>query len=154
MQRLGIEKKSGKEFTLVEWEALKNCLSKAEQVSKQKEADAEQLRQAVPAETDKPNKIVKISCIDTATMRARLAAAKQEYDYNKMLITMFQSEAHSYFKSTGKTTMMTHNGSMSPIPAIVNLEKFVKLNIALSKQISDLESDLDIGEDSADDPFV
>jgi len=108
----------------------------------------------VNGKTDQVKRQGKIAAIDTATMRMRLSAAKQEFDFNKMLITMFQAEANKYFRETGGTTMMSHNGAMVSIPAIVNLEKYVKLNIAVSKLVSELESDLDIDEDDLSDPFA
>ena len=169
MERLEIEKKAGNELSLTEWEALKQNLSRTAENNRQRRSDAENIKitseiankivteasdeDTTDTKSDKSKKQLKISSIDTATMRARLAAAKQEYDYNKMLITTFQGEAAAYYKSQGTTTMMSHNGSMVSIPSIVNLEKYVKLNIAVSKLISDLEGDLDIGDIDDEDPF-
>jgi len=179
MERLGIGKKRSGEFSIAEWEALKNHLSKTSDINRQKFSDAIKVSGAaggagkvsgaigeaaddggdaatnigIDAKPDRSRRQTKIADIDTATMRARLVAAKQEYDYNKMLITTFQGEAAAYYKSQGTTTMMSHNGSMVSIPSIVNLEKYVKLNIAVSKLISDLEGDLDIGDIDDEDPF-
>ena len=151
IKRLSIENKGG-ELSPDEWERLKTELSSAANVNKQKKADAKKIELTEPIVHNVQS--TKISDIDASSLKERLACAKQEYDFNRGMITMFQAEASAYFEVEGKTTMQAHNGSMSTIPAVVNLEKYVKLNIALSKLINDLENDLDMEVDGGDDPFA
>jgi hypothetical protein len=157
MERAGIAKTKGGEFSLSEWELLKSGLSGVSEKNLHKAKDAQQVS-GIKKDMSEINdvsrlKTAAISGINHATLQERLYTAKQEYDYNRGLIIVFQDEISAYFKEHGRTTVMTHNGSMSAVPAVTNLEKYIKLNIALSKLISELESDLDLDVDGEDDPF-
>lgn len=158
IDRLGIEKKAGGEYPLNEWEALKQELTSTAGVSRQKRQDANAIKQtskaALREEAAKTKDAAVISGVAASTLQVRLDMAKQEYDYNRMMISVFQAETDVYVMEHGRTTIMSHNGSLAAIPSITNLEKYVKLNIALSKLISDLESDLDLSADGEGDPFA
>ena len=89
-----------------------------------------------------------ISGVETATLRERLKNAKQEYDYNRRLVDMFQSEIDSFYLENGRTFVVMKNNAVAAIPAIANLDKYIKLNISLAKLIGDIEADLDLEVDS------
>jgi hypothetical protein len=154
---LGIEKKT--EYPIDEYEAIINSLKGLSVVSKKKKADASGIEKTATAAaaamtTKEATKNVNaVSNDEKSTLSQRLQNAKQEYNYNRELIVSFQTEIKLYIDEYGKTTAATHNGAMAPIPAVSNLEKYVKLNAMLSKMISDLESDLDLAADPGDDPF-
>ena len=157
IERLGLEKKAGESYPLEEWEALKQELKLTSEAGKQKRDDTKKFKKALTSAAkatakQKPDK--GLSEIATSTLQDRLNRAKQEYDFTRRLIMSFQAETDAYYEMHGKTTIMTNNGAMGVIPSITNLEKFVKLNIALSKLITDLESDLDLEGEGADDPFA
>jgi len=149
LERLGINKRTGGEFTAGEWERLKTGISCSSENNKKKKTDAGKVANTKAAKNDG----VYISGTDAATLKERLNFAKLEYDYNRNLIVLFQDEASAYIKEEGRTTMMSHNGTATSIPAVVNLDKYIKLNISLSKLISELENDLDMEVDVGDDPF-
>jgi len=157
LERLGIEKKAGDEYPLAEWELLKKELATTSKDNKQKLTDADNVDRAVKGGSKKAKneimKSTKLKDVEQGTLRLRLQNAKQEYDYNRELIMVFQRETDEYAAMFGKTTMRTNNGTEAAIPSIVNLEKYIKLNISLSKLISDLEGDLDLEDGEEDDPF-
>ena len=157
MERLEIKKPGQKELTPIEWDALRRALSARGGVGG---TDAPPVAVTQSA-NEVVNDIAKLASdgitsatVDAATMHLRLSAAKQEYDFNKKLITMFQHETDMHFASTGKLTVVRSNGALALIPALVSLEKYLKLNISLSRLISDLEGDLDLDEDGGEDPFA
>ena len=158
MEYLGIKKQGHKELSLVEWNALKQHLAAHTEGVCNERNIVDIPAHADVKQSDTKDEVLlceKISgTIDIATMRLRLTAAKQEYDYNKLLITMFQAETDQYFEENRKVTTTARNGAITVIPSIVNLEKYIKLNIALSKLISDLEGDLNLEEEGGENPFI
>lgn len=89
-----------------------------------------------------------------STIKERLKKAKEQYNYNQSLISSFQNEIQTFIEKHKKTTIETNKG-MQTISAITNLEKYSKLNIALSKQISEMEETLDLMSDAEGaDPFA
>lgn len=155
IESLGIEKKAGKEYSSDEWELLKEALSGISESNRKKRADAKAVHKTAKTSAKKALKEIDgLSGVDTSTLQERLKNAKREFDYNLGLIEIFQSETDTYVKQFGKTTIRTHTGTETAIPSIANREKYIKLNIALSKLISDLEGDLDMSVDSGDDPFA
>ena len=155
LRKLGIEKKT--EYPPDEWETLKKSISWAAATAKSKKVDALNIS-ACEIGSRFENEaagagVNQLSADEKSTINTRLHNAKQEYNYNRMLTVGFQRETDEYLAEHGKTTMLNHNGTLSPIPSISNLEKYVKLNITLSKLINDLESDLDLSLDGGDDPI-
>ncbi|MCL2216670.1 MAG: hypothetical protein FWB91_06565 [Defluviitaleaceae bacterium] len=179
--RLGIEKRGyGSEYTDAEWGALTEELRRGIEIDGQvregadKVAAAAQAKQrntgggaeviAVGCEWDMPDAddidvesgdsgatTQTISDIDTATLRERLACAKADYDFNRALLTAFQMETEAFYRAHGRTSVTANNGALIPIPSVTSTEKYIKLNIALSKLISALESDLDLEVDDRED---
>jgi hypothetical protein len=154
---LGIEKKT--EYPLDEYETIKKELMTLSSAAKKKKADAAGIEKtataaaAAMATKEARQNVNAVSKDEKSTLSQRLQNAKQEYNYNRELIVSFQTETQIYVREFGKTTIATHNGVMAPIPSISNLEKYIKLNIALSKLISDLEGDLDLTADEGENPF-
>jgi len=160
IDRLGFEKKAGGEYPLDEWEMLKIELSTVAENNYWRREDAKSVTRAAKTAAKKTAVTAKtypeesLAGINHSTLKVRLDKAKQEYDYNRRLITSFQAETDEYIKTYGRTTVMSHNGAMTAIPSILNLEKYIKLNIALSKLITDVESDLDLAAEGGADPFA
>lgn len=157
IKELGIKKKAEEEYSEKEYELLKKHLFIISNSNKKIKEEIKQLDRPTILPEDAEEKYL-TNLLDENdnqknTLNLRLQNAKQEYNYNRELIVKFQTEADNYYKTTGKTTALTHNGTLAAIPAITNLDKYIKLNIGLSKLISDLESDLDLEGDPGDDPF-
>ena len=166
MERLGISKQGQKELSPVEWDALiREIGSRSGTSTVASHPGVNQSKQNRHAnnfntDTEAINSFIRICEAkktsdreDAATVWNRLKAARQEFDYNKQLITMFQYDTNMYYRENGKLTTFSTNGQAVAIPSIAGLEKYVKLNIALSKLISELETDLDLEEGGGDDPF-
>ena len=156
LEQLGFEKKAGAEFPLDEWEKLKAALLSAADISEQKRSGAKKVKKSAKAAAEiiadkEPSPL--LGDVTNSTLWERLGKAKQEFDFNRRLIESFQAETEAYLEKYGTTTVLSHNGAMTAIPAIGNHEKYVKLNIALSKLISDLESDLDLSAEGGEDVF-
>jgi len=160
MVRLRIEKcGAGKEFSLEAWEKLccelaviagrkepiENVIS-CDDIAGRTEQD---FIEDVPTSSGIDSGS-HISDIDTSTLRNRLINAKQEYDYNRTLIEIFQREIKNYRCKHNSTSIVMSNGAMVVIPAVTNLDKYSKLNISLSKLINSLEQDLDLEVDNGD----
>ena len=158
MAYLGIEKQGHKEMSLVEWNALKQQLNTHAESEYKRRNIIDNFTNDDEEQCDMRNEEhfnEKLSdTTDVATMKLRLTAAKQEYDYNKSLITMFQAETDQYFEKNRKVTTTARNGAITVIPSVVNLERYIKLNIALSKLISELEGDLNLEEEGGENPFI
>lgn len=91
---------------------------------------------------------------NVGTTRYRLDNAKQEYQFNRKVITDLQEEIHEDQAKQGDLKAVNGNGAKSTLPQLATLEKYTKLNISLSKMISELEGDLDLQVDEVEeDPF-
>lgn len=117
----------------------------------------------VPKKIPKDKQVIKPKKIDISnnltfeeisTMSMRLGNLKQEYNYNKELITKFQEEIEVYQKEYGTTLIVSHNGSATLIPQVVQLKNFIELNLRVSKQITELETILKLDGEEDEDPFA
>ncbi|MCL2171186.1 MAG: hypothetical protein FWB71_03455 [Defluviitaleaceae bacterium] len=141
MERLGIAKCGAKaEFEQDDWERLHGEIS-AIAARKNKAAPIKGGSDSISA---KIGLGLRLNDIESSTLRERLQNAKREYDHNLLLIEQFQSETKAFINEHGSTSMKLSNGAMAAIPAVSNLDKYSKLNIALSKLINSLEQDLDL----------
>ena len=113
--------------------------------------EAEDERSTPPEPDGRP---VALNAERQSTLEARLANAKSEYNYNAGLITMFQRGIDAYVRENGKTTAVSNTGVEATIPMITSLEKYIKLNVTLSKTISELENELKLSAGAeGSDPF-
>lgn len=83
----------------------------------------------------------------------RLSNLKQEYNFNKGLITELQNEIDTFKKKNGSTTTVQHNQVQQVIPQISALEKYIKLNLNVNKSIQELEEFLKVGNEKEENPF-
>lgn len=141
------------EYTLDDWELLKADLGT---IAKNKIIRKKTILPIITKNKTAAKKITtkNLSKDEISTLSERLLKAKSQYNYNDNLIATFQNESDSYVRENGTTNIVGINGSISTISTIVQLEKYVKLNIALSKQITDLETLLDLSNDNGVDPFA
>jgi len=158
MDRLGIAKQGMQEFTLEVYEQLRAEVKKSSDKNKQAVEDRKKANLSaknVTLHTDvTPQQLPPMTNKEVSTLRERLAEAKQEYEFNRDMIELFQKETMEYIRINGKTTMMGRNLVESSIPSLVNLDKYTRLNQLQSRLISNLEEELDLtpgGDD--DDPF-
>ena len=124
------------EFSSENWESLHSAIV-SEVVEKKKKAQKVKNEVKMPMNADF-NELEANS--QNNTYEIRLSNARNDYNFNQSLIKRFQDEikqAQSLLKDAG-------NGGVGIISQVSQLEKYQKLNIALNKLISDLESDLDL----------
>lgn len=86
---------------------------------------------------------------NTSSLRDVLQDCKERYVKNEEIIQRLQFEVDQQ----DAYTIDNGNGSMSTIPALNGIERFVKLNISLRNQIIALEQALDVNEADEEDPF-
>lgn len=85
-----------------------------------------------------------------SSMHDVLKDAKDRYVANEEIIQKLQNEINN------QDVMMNGNinGTVSIIPQLTSIERFIKLNIALRNQIIEIEAKIGIdGKESEDDPF-
>jgi len=142
MRNLNIVKERGREFTFNEWGILVDRLKKNDFSSIYKK----------PVNNKK--NLATISNIENlSTTRERLADAKAKFDFNAGLIRGFKEEITNYITKYGSLSTVAKNGAATTLPAVRSLETYEKLNISLSRLISDLESELDLDIDEPQNPF-
>lgn len=137
---------NGAEFMEADYNTLKKKLTAISNINKSKSS--------LPPVEEYEEKRERLESNEQSTLKERLKKAKEQYNFYDDLIQKFHAEIDEYFRINKKTTIMTHNGTESSIPAIISLEKHVKLNIALSKLISELESRVDADNGGEENPFV
>lgn len=145
-KKLEIELGTNREYSASDYDKLIESIKTTS--IEQKEVKKENKKAIIKVKQAKQTKGESISGISSATQKERLINAKQEYDFNLYMINQFQDEARDYIAKNGSTLILLSNGALSQIPSINNIEKFQKLNIALSKKIDSLESDLDLDNNS------
>lgn len=95
------------------------------------------------------NSVRRIDKSNTSSIRDVLQDCKERYVKNEEIIQRLQFEVDQQ----DAYTIDNGNGSMSTIPALNGIERFVKLNISLRNQIIALEQALEISEADEEDPF-
>ena len=154
MKRIGITPRPGGDYTDTEWDSLRTELSKSTRAAEATGKDSIELA-TLNSRFGKGSGVSgthkRLSDEESATIQERLSNAKWEYDYNCGLIELFQIEITEFFEKNRRTTAQMNNGVMAPIPAVTSMEKYIKLNISLSRLIDGLESDLDLEVGSGDD---
>jgi len=169
LKRLGIKPRVDGEYTDAEWDRIVVAVKRTKETNAQAGRDTNTIITTPPI-SEEPGIIepsssdigagltddvcgAKLSRVETATIRERLNHAKFDYDFNRVLLLAFQAETNAFFKAHGRTSVTANNGALIPIPSVTSTEKYIKLNIALSKLISTLEADLDLEVGGEDDIF-
>lgn len=126
---------------------LKESLS---HVKKKKEKIKKDVEIAHKVPMDDLSVIEKLANSNVATLKQIYSDLKEEYDFNRFMIKLFQKQIeglNALVKDNG-------NGTVSIDKCVVQLEKFVKLNFSLRNQIVLLEEKLAIGPEKTDEtPF-
>lgn len=94
-------------------------------------------------------KVRRIDKSNTSSIRDVLQDCKERYVKNEEIIQRLQWEVDQQ----DAYTIDNGNGSMSTIPALNAVERFIKLNISLRNQIIAIEQTLEISEADEEDPF-
>ena len=95
------------------------------------------------------NTVRRIDKSNSSSIRDVLQDTKERYVKNEEIIQRLQWEVDQQ----DAYTIDNGNGSMSTIPALNAIERFVKLNISLRNQIIALEQTLEISDADEEDPF-
>lgn len=134
-------------------DAILNALDKqyASHHSKRKE-DGNKIRKASKTSAKSKKEDFSISKSKISTAEQRLSNKRQEYNYNRNLITILQDEIDE-IKNVNGTTMQNHTGTQTSIPQLPQLEKYLSLNLKIDKQIQELEVFLGYESDEDDNPF-
>lgn len=134
LARLKILKtEKGEEYTLSDWNRLKDSI-----------LSVDQSNHVVINTSIESKETEKKLDVDKSTIRQRLLNAKEEYDFNRKMIQILQKEIDAHIRIKQSTVDQNHMKTSSVIPQIDRHEKYIKLNIQVSKLISDLEADLDL----------
>jgi transcriptional regulator of acetoin/glycerol metabolism len=154
LKRIGIEPRgNGSEYTTDEWDKLSEALTADTRILNHTQTDNSKAESICTGNDNVSGENVSISqlhTIDTATLRERLSNAKRDYDFIRVMLESFKAETEEYYRNEGRTFVVGSNGNLVPIPSVVNSEKYIKLSMALSKKISELERDLDLEVDDGD----
>lgn len=94
-------------------------------------------------------KVRRIDKSNASSIRDVLQDCKERYVKNEEIIQRLQWEVDQQ----DAYTIDNGNGSMSTIPALNAVERFIKLNISLRNQIIAIEQTLEISEADEEDPF-
>lgn len=136
-RRLGIK---GTSFTLEQQEAILKEAKASSDLTK----EAKFLKVVdVPVDTRK------ISDYKGSVVELMLEDAKNRYDKNEAVIARLDNE----LEQVGQLFRGNQNGTLQSMPQLTMTEKFQKLNIALRKQIAELEGILNVVGSNEDDPF-
>lgn len=95
-------------------------------------------------------KVRRIDKSNASSIRDVLQDCKERYVKNEEIIQRLQWEVDQQ----DAYTIDNGNGSMSTIPALNAVERFIKLNISLRNQIIAIEQTLEISEADEEDPFA
>lgn len=95
------------------------------------------------------SKVRRIDKSNASSIRDVLQDCKERYVKNEEIIQRLQWEVDQQ----DAYTIDNGNGSMSTIPALNAVERFIKLNISLRNQIIAIEQTLEISEADEEDPF-
>lgn len=138
---------SNKELTDEDVKELKSNAELNQFIKETNENNVKKLHEA--SEKFKPN-VRRIDLINYSSIENVLQDAKDRYVKNEEIIQRLQNEL-----DTLEVTMNSNvNGTVSTIPQLPMIEKYVKLNIALRSQILDIEDKLGRhGKADDNDPF-
>lgn len=145
IEQLQIDRpKSGKEFSVEDYQRLQDSVLKKPPKRKK---EIPKINEEVQVIYDDP------LISDKGTTYKRLAIAKKDFEFNQKVIEHLKQEIDDIKAENGNYAAVNGNGATSTIPQLNKLEQYVKLNIQLSRLISNLESDLDLeNEGDNDDP--
>ncbi|MFV0551748.1 MAG: hypothetical protein ACK5L6_07495 [Anaerorhabdus sp.] len=119
-------------------------------VKKKKEKIKKDVEIAHNIVIDKTTVVERISNSKAAALSQMYIDSKEEYDFNRFMINQLQQQ----IEGLNSLVVDNGNGTVSIDKCVVQLEKFVKLNIALRNQIVLLEEKLAIGPEKNDEtPF-
>lgn len=97
------------------------------------------------------SKVRRIDKQDGSSLRALWQDAKERYVANEKIIETLQAEIDCMDSSIVDNA----TGSIGSIPQLATIEKFIKLNITLRKQIVEIEQAMEItGDEEEADPFA
>lgn len=138
--------KDGKPITDENVEIIKEKIRRNNKIKDQNAALVDKL-----SKTKKKSKVRRIDKQSGSSLEALLADAKERYVANEKIIENLQLEIDNIDCSIVDNA----TGSIGAIPQLGTIEKFIKLNITLRKQIAELEQAMEItGNAEEADPFA